>query len=174
MTRQRIVPYLPRLYGYAFSITLDRDVSRDLVQECAVRALRASRVPSDEDAFRSWLFKIIRNAAVDQHRQAVRRATTIPDQAQPGPEPGLAWHQDDCLINRITVRNGMRRLDPAQREIVALIDISGFSYAEAADHLDIPVGTVMSRLSRARRALLDRLQDSNVHVLPQPRRRSSR
>lgn len=172
MTRQRIVPYLPRLFGYAFSITLDRDISRDLVQECAVRALRASRVPADEDAFRSWLFKILRNASIDQHRHATRWATTCVAVAEPDHEG--ACRPEDSLINRITVRNGMRRLEPAQREIMALIDISGFSYAEAADHLDIPVGTVMSRLSRARRSLLFRLQDSNVHVLPRPRTRSTR
>ena len=172
MSRQRIVPYLPRLFGYAFSITLDRDVSRDLVQDCAVKALRASRVPADEDAFRSWLFKILRNASIDQRRQAMRRATTFVADAEP--DQDRAWRPDDSLINQITVQNGMRRLEPAQREIVALIDISGFSYAEAADHLDIPVGTVMSRLSRARRNLLSCLQDSNVHVLPRPRARSTR
>jgi RNA polymerase sigma-70 factor (ECF subfamily) len=101
----------------------------------------------------------------------MRRATTFVAVAEP--DQDRAWRPDDSLINKITVQNGMRRLEPAHREIVALIDISGFSYAEAADHLDIPVGTVMSRLSRARQTLLSSLQDSNVHVLPRPRTRST-
>lgn len=172
MTNRRIVPYLPRLFGYAVSITLNRDAARDLVQECALRALRAARVPSDEAAFRAWLFKILRNVFVDHHRQAARRATIFVDDPDADHAPG--WRHDETLINAITVRNGLRRLDPAHREIVTLIDISGFSYAEAAGLLEVPVGTVMSRLSRARRALLGHLEENNVHVLHRNRKISSR
>jgi RNA polymerase sigma-70 factor (ECF subfamily) len=60
----------------------------------------------------------------------------------------------------------MTKLPRHQREIIALIDIAGFSYAEAAQLLDVPVGTVMSRISRARRMLLEAIGASNIHVLP--------
>jgi len=171
LTHQRIVSCLPRLFGYAFSLTLDRDASRDLVQECALNALKAKRVPSDDAAFRAWLFTILRNRFLDQRRHAARAAANLSD--IPPEDDAGTWHQDDMLINRITVRNGLEQLDPIHREVVALVDISGFSYAETARMLDIPPGTVMSRLSRGRRALLNTMREPNVHVLPPVVRRSS-
>ena len=69
------------------------------------------------------------------------------------------------------MRSGLTRLSGAHREIIALIDIAGFSYAEAAALLQLPVGTVMSRVSRARQALLAVISEHNVHSLERHRRR---
>jgi RNA polymerase sigma-70 factor (ECF subfamily) len=102
-------------------------------------------VPQDTPAYRAWMFRIVRNAAVDELRrlQPVR-----------APDPVIAavdlWRFDDARIAKITVEQGLASIEAAQREIIALIDIAGFSYAEAADILDAPIGTVMSRISRAR------------------------
>ena len=73
---------------------------------------------------------------------------------------------DERFITVLTVKLEMAKLPRNQREIIALIDIVGLSYAETAYLLDVPVGTVMSRISRARRILLEAIGTSNVHELP--------
>jgi RNA polymerase sigma-70 factor (ECF subfamily) len=149
---------LPRLFGFARTIVGDADLARDLVQEAAARALAARRVPAEAPAYRAWLFKIVRNAALDE----VRRKR--PDQMEVEAAVDL-WHYDNASIARITVEQGLATLGPIQREIIGLIDIAGFSYCEAADVLGIPVGTVMSRVTRARMALLAAIEESSIRPL---------
>lgn len=158
----------PRLFGYAFTLTGNADTARDLLQQSALQALVTPSLPRSGDAVRAWLFRIVRNTWIDQYRRdAVRAAEAA---AEPvGQEP---WHFDDRMIAELTVRQGMARLEPLHREVVELVDISGFRYAEAADILGIPIGTVMSRLSRARLALLEAI-GGNVHSLEAQRRRKS-
>jgi len=71
-------------------------------------------------------------------------------------------------VNALTVRFALEKLKPGQREIIGLIDIAGFSYAEAAALLEVPDGTIMSRISRARKNLADAIVDTNI--VPMPRR----
>ena len=156
--------YLHRLYGYAFSLCGNPDEAKDLVQECSVKALSARNVPSEPSAYRAWLFKILRNSFLDDLRRRKRRADFERLEAH---EADLMeyWDLDDRLINVITVRSELSRLEPLHREIIGLIDISGLSYAEAAETLEIPVGTVMSRISRARAALLSAISEGNIRPL---------
>jgi len=162
--RQRIEPYLSRLFGYALSLAQDREQARDLVQDCALRAFSATRVPEDAAAFRAWLFRILRNAFLDGQKHRAVRAAAADDEGD-GPNDEI-WRGDDRLISVLTVRLGMAKLSPAHREVIALVDIVGFSYEEAGDFLDVPMGTVMSRLSRARCALLAIISESRVQSLP--------
>lgn len=148
--RARLAGYLTRLFGYAVTLTRDEDRARDLVQECALRALKAKSIPVDESAFRAWLFTIVRNAAIDAHRRARRD----PEQTDHLPAEGGVWGFDDSTIATVTVRQALRQLPVEAREVIALVDIAGFSYAETAEVLRVPIGTVMSRLSRARQGLL--------------------
>ena len=76
------------------------------------------------------------------------------------------WQGNERFITVLTVKLEMANLPLRQREIIALIDLVGLSYAETAQLLDVPVGTVMSRISRSRRMLLDAIGSSNVHELP--------
>jgi RNA polymerase sigma-70 factor (ECF subfamily) len=168
--RQRIESYLDRLAGYAVCLTNDRDQARELVQDCALRALSAQRVPQDEPAYRAWVFTILRNLHVDRLRRRRQPPESL-GEAESAPS-WQVWQFDEALITGITVRVGMARLRPAQREILGLVDIAGFSYAETARILEIAPGTVMSRLSRARQALLVALADSNVHPFPARRRKT--
>jgi RNA polymerase sigma-70 factor (ECF subfamily) len=153
-----LTPLLPRLFAFARTMLGDTDAARDLVQEAAARALAALRVPDEPAAYRAWMFRIVRNAALDEIRR--RR---MPDPIDQGPVD--VWRYDDVRIAKITVEQGLAALGPAQREIISLIDIAGFSYADAAELLDVPVGTVMSRLARAREALLAAIDASAVRPL---------
>jgi RNA polymerase sigma-70 factor (ECF subfamily) len=170
--RERIQPYLQRLYGYAVSLARDPDQAEDLVQECAVRAISAANTPRDEHAYQSWLFRILRNLFFDRvrHEKVVESAAA---------EEFFAaqtefWQGEERFITVLTVRLELEKLPREKREIIILIDFVGLSYAETAELLDVPVGTVMSRISRARRMLLDAIGTSNVHELPVRRKKTNR
>lgn len=160
--RTRIEPYLDRLFGYAVSLTGQRETAQDLLHEAVVRVLAARRVPDEERAYRAWLFRIVHNLFIDSRR----RHRTAVETAVADPEPVLDWpllhQQEQSLINVLTVRAALTRLSLAHREVLALVDIAGFTYAEVAAHQDIPLGTVMSRVSRAREALLAAIQHGAV------------
>jgi RNA polymerase sigma-70 factor (ECF subfamily) len=161
MARDRhagLTPLLPRLSAFAYTMLGDADAARDLVQEAAARALAAVRVPDEPAAYRAWMFRIVRNAALDELRR--RRHTEVDD-----PGPVDVWRYDDVRIAKITVEQGLAALGPSHREIISLIDIAGFSYADAAGLLGVPPGTVMSRLARAREALLAAIDASAVRPL---------
>jgi len=158
---RRLSHYLPRLFGYAVSLIRDDDQARDLVQDCALRALKARSVPTDEAAYRAWLFAILRNAAIDARRR--RRGHVVP--IEPDVPAGPVWGFDDSTIATVTIRQALRRLSDEAREVIALVDIAGFSYAETASLLGVPAGTVMSRVSRARQMLLDVIARSSVRPL---------
>lgn len=169
--RQRIENYIPRLYGYAFSLSGDVHDAHDLVQETAVKALNAARMPEDEPAYRAWLFKILRNVWLDTVRRRSRRLAVVesdPDYEEIGTP---VWAHDDTLISSLTVKLCLSKLSPAHREVLGLVDVSGFSYGEAAAILDVPVGTVTSRVTRARNAMLGHLANGNVLQFPAPQRR---
>lgn len=152
---------LPRLTAFARVLLNDRDAANDLVQEAASRALAARRVPADAPAYRAWLFKIVRNAALDDLRR--RRLTPIAD--DPAAALPAIWNSDNAWIAKITVEQGLAALSREHREIIALIDIAGFSYGEAAELLQIPAGTVMSRITRARGTLLATISKNTVRPL---------
>ena len=163
----RLKPYMGRLFGYALSLANDRDLALELVQDCMVKALAAREAPAPEAAYRAWLFRILRNAAIDRLRNGAASPLSLEDEPDV-PDP-TSLKVEESLINRLTVRSGMARLSGAHRDIIALIDIAGLSYTEAAGLLDVPCGTVMSRLSRARHALLEAISEHNVHSLPRRR-----
>jgi RNA polymerase sigma-70 factor, ECF subfamily len=170
--RARIATYLGRLNGYAISLTGDRDRARDLVQDCALRAIAARRYPADEPAYRAWLFRILRNAFLDEERRA-GRSVELNGIEEPVEKNGGIWRFDESLISGLTVRIGLTKLSPPHREVIALVDLAGFSYDETAALIGVPSGTVMSRLSRARQCLLLAIGESNVQPLPTPARKAA-
>ena len=104
------------------------------------------------------MFKIVRNAALDE----LRRKRLEPIEQEPAVD---LWRFDNACIAKITVDQGLVALAPAHREIIALIDIAGFSYSEAAGVLGVPIGTIMSRITRARMALLAAIEASSVRPM---------
>jgi RNA polymerase sigma-70 factor (ECF subfamily) len=126
-----------------------RDEADDLVQDCLVRALGRLPAPSSDLAVRPWLFTILHNLSVSRWRRLRRRGTNV-DAAEvdlPVPPP-----QEWSLATRDLVR-GLERLPEEQRQVLLLVGVEGLEYREAAAVLALPVGTVMSRLSRGRDAL---------------------
>lgn len=150
----------PELLAYARSLTLDASAAEDLVHDAMLRALQSELVPRAADELRPWAFRVVKNLFLDvQRRHKVRmNFSRAQEQSTNG-----GWASDPVEI--IVVRQAYGRLSPRDREILCLIDILGFTYAEASQIIDIPVGTVMSRISRARRSMLDLIEESNVRPL---------
>jgi RNA polymerase sigma-70 factor, ECF subfamily len=166
--RDRIEGYLDRLYGFAFALTQDRDDCRDLVQDCVLRALSAARVPRDEPAYRAWLFRIMRNAFIDRCRRSGVEVGLDPE-FDDGDDDEAGWCGDRRIIDVLTVRVAVAKLPPAHREIIGLVDFVGLSYQEAADVLGVAQGTIMSRLSRARKSLLATIESNNITPIARAR-----
>ncbi|PWG61570.1 RNA polymerase sigma factor [Spiribacter halobius] len=154
--REWLVCWMRPLFAYAMTLTRDRERAQDLVQECAARALAAERLPAAERARGRWLFRTLRHCHVDGVRAERRRREAEPSVARAA--AGWALGQGAAPEEEIALRQALRRLPPAQYEVILLVDLQGYGYREAAATLALPVGTVMSRLARARRALLGALE----------------
>ena len=169
--RLQIVDFLPRLRRFSYALTGDADKGDDLVQETCARAL--SRINQWEPGTRldSWMFRIAQNIWLDQRRAHKVRGDSVDiDQAY-----DIAGADGrDLTESRLTlqeVSKGIAELPSDQQVLIALVCVDGLSYKEAAETLDIPIGTVMSRLARARRALYTY---ANPEIEPAPVKLESR
>lgn len=160
-----------RLYGYAIALTRDRDDAADLFQDCIVRAMSTRSAPSDERAFRAWAFTVMRNLWIDRIRARKRRDAAY-DQVNVDQRLESPVGLEAMIVNQFAVREAFSQLSLAHRDVLALIDIAGFGYDEAASMLGVPRGTIMSRVSRARQALAAMLRDDTVADFPQIARRN--
>ena len=178
LARHRLEHYLDRLFGYAVSLAGDRETAAELLHDSVVKALSARRVPADEPAYRAWLFRILRNGFIDRLRRDRSRSGVFDSQPAESVEAEdlrqlAGLRGDHQIVNVLTVKLALERLPVRHREIVALIDLAGLTYSEAAEVLDVPPGTVMSRISRARKALFMALNESNLRVLTKSSRPKS-
>lgn len=151
----------PRLYRVAYSWTHDAHLSRDLVQEAVSRAIAKHKQLKDIEYLNPWLFRILSNCWMDVCRQkkyVEEWDESLPLQTQDTPE--VQQHHRE-IKNR--VHRAMSRLPMEQRQVVTLVDLEGFSYSEVAEIVNVPVGTVMSRLCRARNKLRTYLETEPVH-----------
>ncbi len=166
MDSRAILAELPRLRRYARAMLGDRAAADDLVQDTLERAWsRISQWRAGSD-LRAWLFGIMHNLRVDQLRRGAL-ATTSLDEDEAGNVPVRATQSD--LLEVMDLESALRQLPEEQRQILLLVALEEMSYADIAALLDIPVGTVMSRLSRGRerlRAVMDgRQQTANLRVV---------
>lgn len=154
-----VEPLIPRLRRYARSLVKDHATADDLVQDCLERVIRSwSQRRTDGDA-RAWLFAILHNLAMNRLRQTQRRGAHVSlDDAY---EIGHPAGQEDGLRHSDLVE-ALDTLPPDQRGVLLLVSVEQLSYEETARVLDIPVGTVMSRLSRARQKLLQAMDPDKV------------
>ena len=145
---------LPRLRRFAHALSRDSADADDLTQAALERALRSRGQWQEGSRLDSWAYRIMRNLWIDTARARVRKlAREAPE------EEGLNVGEDpreamDASFDVQRIMEAMSRLPDEQREVVALILIEGFGYREVSEMLGLPIGTVSSRLVRARSALL--------------------
>ena len=161
--------HLDGLYRVALRLSRNPTAAEDLVQEAMLRAWRSFHTFREGTNIRAWLYRILMNAHVDRYRKAARTPEVLEDQIgdeylYAGARDGAALSQEGNpeveVLDRIMdeeVRESLDALPLPFRAAVMLVDVEGFSYKEAAEILGVPIGTVMSRLSRARHALKRRL-----------------
>ena len=145
---------LPRLRRFAHSLSRDPADADDLTQQTVERALRSRGGWQPGSRLDAWLYRIMRNLWIDEGRRRMRRSL-LESPPEDGENVGYdpRPHQD-AAIDLTRMMAAMERLPDEQREVVALILIEGFGYREAAELLELPIGTVSSRLVRGRTALL--------------------
>ena len=151
----RIIELLPRLRRFARNLTRNPHDADDVVQIAIERALTRLDQWHRDARLDSWLFRIVRNAWIDEIRSRARRdALFAPEEA--GEAIGVAAM--DREVDRLSVEAAMARLPEQQRLAVSLVLVEGLPYKEAALVLDVPIGTLTSRLARGREALQAMLQ----------------
>lgn len=148
----QIQPLIPALRRYARAMLRDRDDADDLVQDVLERAIARWHGRRQAESLRSWLFAILHNLALDRLRRRARQGVTEPLDAAPEDRLGRPATQE-MAVEREDVLALVALLPEEQRGVLLLIAVEELSYAEAAAVLDVPQGTVMSRLSRARERL---------------------
>ncbi|HOB94905.1 MAG TPA: sigma-70 family RNA polymerase sigma factor [Aquabacterium sp.] len=167
--RQQLLTAVPRLRRYARSLTLETSAADDLMQTALERALTHWHQFDQRRDMLVWLLSIAHNAFLDQRRRDSRMSFVDPAQADaqqdlvrsdPGADVGL----------RIDLMAALARLPLDQREPLLLVSVEQFSYAECAEALGIPIGTVMSRVSRGRVALRALLDGQDTSARPEPLR----
>lgn len=158
-----IEPQIPALRRYAFALLRDREAADDLVQDTLERALSAWSGRRRDGDLRAWLFTIERNLFLGALRRRGRRgvdvgAETLEQVPDPGSDPEAGLGARDVLA-------GLDTLPEEQRSVLLLVAVEDLSYAEAACVLGVPVGTVMSRLSRARERMRNFLETGRTGFL---------
>ncbi|MGB5279157.1 MAG: sigma-70 family RNA polymerase sigma factor [Gammaproteobacteria bacterium] len=154
--KQEFADRRKKLYKVAYSWCHNPSLADDLVQETMLKAIKNAANLRDQATLDTWLYRILLNNWHDHLRIQGRNTELydVSDENQPGHDDS---YQQSQIVGR--VRASVERLPMSLREVVTLADFAGFSYAEIAEIVDIPIGTVMSRLFRARQNLKEQLLD---------------
>jgi RNA polymerase sigma-70 factor (ECF subfamily) len=159
-----------QVYRVARRLVGSREEAEDLVQETYARAFRSWNSFTPGTNLRAWLLRILTNLNVDRGRKIQRSPQTLEEtdyylankMASAAGEDAL---ETDDVVERLSqdsIVNALADIPPQFRDVVVLVDIGDFSYADAAQILDVPIGTVMSRLHRGRRALKQHLAEGAI------------
>ena len=168
---EEVLELADQVYRVARRLVSTREEAEDLVQETYVRAFRSWRSYRPGTNLRAWLFRILTNLNIDRGRRAQREPSIQP--IEEGDyflynrleEDGGSGEDEERIVERLSqdaVVQALSALPHNFRDAVVLVDIGDFSYQEAAQILDVPVGTVMSRLHRGRRLLKQELAERTV------------
>lgn len=157
--RRDLVELLPRLRRFGRTVTRHREDADDLVQIAVERALTRAGQWQPGTRLDSWMFRIMQNAWIDEVRARARHGQTFVSEEE-GEHVGVST--TDAQIDAIAVRKAVAQLGDDQRSVVGLVLVEGLPYKEAAEVLGIPIGTLTSRLARAREALQAMLSTDGV------------
>jgi RNA polymerase sigma-70 factor (ECF subfamily) len=151
---------LPRLYRFALWLSKDPSTADDLVQASIERALKYQHTRRPDGDLRAWLFSILYRQFIDTKRHAKRYARLLEWFRKADDAPSTERH-----VQARASLQAFEQLPEAQRTLLWLVSVDGLSYKAVADMFDVPLGTIMSRLSRARGALRDACEgESRVHL----------
>jgi RNA polymerase sigma-70 factor (ECF subfamily) len=166
---QLAMPLFGRLYNFAHWLTQNREEAEDLVQETYAKALKGFSSFEAGTNFKAWMFRILRNTFLNT-RTGLAASSIHLDLIEDDPAlPTERQTPETILIDRaseLIVQGAIAELAIPYREVLLLCEVEEMSYQEIATALAIPVGTVMSRLSRARRALREAVQQKLRRVAP--------
>jgi RNA polymerase sigma-70 factor, ECF subfamily len=156
------MPLFDQLYNFAHWLTQNREEAEDLVQETYAKALKGFSSFRLGTNFRAWMYRILRNTFLTS-RTGLKATMTVPlDTEEDGPELAVESDTPETILvgrsDRELLQKAIDELPVYFREILLLCEVEEMSYQEIAETLSIPMGTVMSRLSRARKTLRDRLR----------------
>ena len=169
---EKATPYMDQLYSHALRLTKNPADAEDLVQETYLKGYKAFNSFKDGTNLRAWLFRILTNSFINAYRKKQRsfdeqevediEAFNTLSSADYSSNTHLGISAEDALFERLTddeIQTAIDSLPGTYKDVVLLADVQGFSYKEIAEILDVPDGTVMSRLHRARAKLKDLLFD---------------
>ena len=161
---QLAMPLFSSLYNLSRWLTQDPTEAEDLVQETYTKALKGFGSFQPGTNFRAWMYRILRNTFLTS-RTGLQATRTVPLDDEDGPvaEPAVTETPESLLLARAdhdAIQVALQKLPVASREIILLCDVEEMSYREIAEALAIPIGTVMSRLARARRAMRELLTET--------------
>lgn len=160
-----VIAELPGLKRYALILTRDAAEAEDLLQDTLLKAYEGRRGWQPDRALRPWLFSIMHNAHASRLRSRRAEDARIIQATQFAPETGPPVQ--DARVQLAQVQRAMLSLPEEQREALLLVAVEEFRYQEAATILNIPIGTLMSRLSRARAALRDAAGGTTADTRPE-------
>ncbi|KJS37375.1 MAG: hypothetical protein VR74_08930 [Hyphomonas sp. BRH_c22] len=159
--RSQIVALIPRLRRFALGLTRNGPEADDVVQMALERAIGKLSQFQPGTRLEAWMFRIVKTTWLDDRRRLARRPAENNEAAING-FAGDCLAQTDVLDLRADIARALTTLNDDQRAVVLLVLVEGQSYDEASEILGVPVGTVMSRLSRARMALVQALSEQGV------------
>jgi RNA polymerase sigma-70 factor (ECF subfamily) len=148
--RTEMLKVMPRLLAFARVLTRNREAAEDLVQDTVVRALRAQQSFEPGSNMLAWLCTILRNQHISGLRR--KRHDAMPVDDLPDSAASIGANQDD-VVEMSEIRRALLKLSPEHREVLVMVAAAGLSYAEAAEICGCAVGTVKSRVNRARNEL---------------------
>ncbi len=160
------LPHINSMYNFGYRLTLDRDDAKDLVQDTYFKAFRFIESFQKGTNAKAWLFRILKNSFINDYRKKTKEPTKVDYQEVE------SYYNSEDVDRQITpdlrvdalkdmigdeISNALNALDVDFRTVIILCDLEGFKYEEMAKILDIPIGTVRSRLHRARQLLKEKL-----------------
>jgi RNA polymerase sigma-70 factor (ECF subfamily) len=158
------MPLFDQLYNFAHWLTRNREEAEDLVQETYAKALRGFPSFRMGSNFRAWMYRILRNTFLTSRTGLAASMTSPLDEDEGGPELAIESDTPESILmdrsNSKILQDAIDELPVHYREVILLCEVEEMSYQEIAETLSVPMGTVMSRLSRARRALRDHLKQA--------------